>query len=120
MDDFTDGIKKLLLAGLGAAAATGEKSKELLDKLVAKGELTVEQGKALNQELRHKREMEREAARAQARRQTASELIYKMTPEERAELKSQLEALAEADEAAPMEDDPMEETILSEEEDSSL
>ena len=41
MENFTDGIKKLLLAGIGAAALTAE------------GELTVEQGKELNKELRH-------------------------------------------------------------------
>ena len=53
MENFTDGIKKLLLAGIGAAALTAEKSQELLDEMVKKGELTVEQGKELNKELRH-------------------------------------------------------------------
>lgn len=48
-----DGMKKLILAGIGAAATTAEKSEELLEELVRKGELTVEQGKALNQELKH-------------------------------------------------------------------
>ena len=42
-----------MLAGIGAAATTAEKSKELLDDMVEKGELTVEQGKALNEELKH-------------------------------------------------------------------
>ena len=32
---------------------TAEKSKEVLDELVKKGELTVEQGKVLNRELKH-------------------------------------------------------------------
>ena len=56
MDKITDGIKDLLLAGIGAVATTAEKSSKLLDELVKKGELTVDQGKALNQELRHKAE----------------------------------------------------------------
>ena len=47
--DLGEGIKKLLLAGIGTAAMTAEKSKEVLDELVEKGELTVEQGKVLNQ-----------------------------------------------------------------------
>lgn len=51
--DLTDGIKKLMLAGVGAVAATADKGKEIFDDLVEKGEITVEQGKALNQELKH-------------------------------------------------------------------
>ncbi|WP_330413601.1 hypothetical protein [Coprococcus sp. AF21-14LB] len=50
MDGFGDNIKKLLLAGIGVVATTAEKSKEMLDEMVEKGELTVEQGKALNEE----------------------------------------------------------------------
>ena len=51
--ELGENIRKLLLAGIGSAAMTAEKSKEILDDLVKKGELTVEQGKVLNQELRH-------------------------------------------------------------------
>ena len=54
MEKLTDGIKTLLLAGLGAVSLTADKSKELLDELVQRGELTVEQGRALNQELKHR------------------------------------------------------------------
>lgn len=53
MDKLGDNIKKILLAGIGAAAMTAEKSKEILDEMVEKGELTVEQGKVLNEELKH-------------------------------------------------------------------
>ena len=53
MENLGDNIKKVLLAGIGAVAVTGEKSKELLDEMVKKGELTVEQGKVLNEELKH-------------------------------------------------------------------
>ena len=51
--ELGEGLKKILLAGIGTAAVTAEKSKEILDELVKKGELTVEQGKVLNQELKH-------------------------------------------------------------------
>ena len=47
-----DGIKKFVLMGIGAAAMTVEKSQQMVDELVKKGELTVEQGKELNQELK--------------------------------------------------------------------
>lgn len=53
MDQLNDGIRKLILAGIGAVAATKEKSEVILDELVKKGELTVEQGKVLNEELKH-------------------------------------------------------------------
>ena len=46
--DFGDGLRKVFLAGVGALATTVEKSQEIVDDLVKKGELTVEQGKALN------------------------------------------------------------------------
>ena len=50
--DSTEGIRKIFLAGVGAVATTGEAAKSLIDTLVEKGELTVEQGKALNEELK--------------------------------------------------------------------
>jgi polyhydroxyalkanoate synthesis regulator phasin len=48
-----DGLKKLVLAGIGAVAETTEKSSELIDNLAKKGEITIEQGKELNKELKH-------------------------------------------------------------------
>ena len=57
MADFEllgDGLRKVLLAGIGALATGYEKSSELVDELVKKGEITVEQGKALNTELKRK------------------------------------------------------------------
>ena len=53
MDQIGEGIRKLILAGIGAAAMTKEKSEGILQELVKKGELTVEQGKVLNEELKH-------------------------------------------------------------------
>ncbi|WP_338515372.1 phasin family protein [Bifidobacterium breve] len=52
--DLGDGLRKVLLAGIGALATGYEKSSELVDELVKKGEITVEQGKALNTELKRK------------------------------------------------------------------
>lgn len=60
--DFGDGLRKVFLAGVGALATTVEKSQEIVDDLVKKGELTVEQGKALNAELRHKVQEVKEAS----------------------------------------------------------
>ena len=43
MEKLTDNLKKVILAGIGAVATTAEKSKDVLDDMVKKGELTVEQ-----------------------------------------------------------------------------
>lgn len=53
MDNFSEGLKKVMLAGIGAIALTAEKSGQLIDDMIERGELTVEQGKALNKELKH-------------------------------------------------------------------
>ena len=53
MSNITDSVRDIFLAGVGAVALGAEKSKELVDQLVAKGEITVEQGKQLNTELKH-------------------------------------------------------------------
>ena len=64
--NFGDGLRKVFLAGVGALATTVEKSQEIVDDLVKKGELTVEQGKALNAELKHKVAEVKEASEAKA------------------------------------------------------
>ena len=53
IEQLGESVRKLLLAGVGAVAATCEKGEEVLRDLVKKGELTVEQGKVLNEELKH-------------------------------------------------------------------
>ena len=53
MEKLSEGLKKILLAGIGTVAVTAEKSKDVLDEMVKRGELTVEQGKVLNKELKH-------------------------------------------------------------------
>ena len=95
--ELGENMKKLLLAGIGTAAVTAEKSKEILDDLVKKGELTVEQGKALNQELRHDlREKVKSNVNVSIKPSTPeelTELLGKMTPEQIAALKEQIQAM---------------------------
>ena len=43
--EISDGLRKIFLAGVGAVATTADAAKDLVDQLVKKGELTVEQGK---------------------------------------------------------------------------
>ena len=87
-------MKKILLAGIGAVAVTTEKSKEVLDEMVKKGELTVEQGKALNEELKHniKKTMKDKvnvSVKASSPEEL-DELLDKMTPEQIQALKDRI------------------------------
>ena len=95
--ELGEGIKKLLLAGIGTVAVTAEKSKEVLDEMVKKGELTVEQGKVLNQELKHNiRQTVKEKVNVSVKPSSpeeSSELLGKMTPEQIEALKAQLAAM---------------------------
>jgi polyhydroxyalkanoate synthesis regulator phasin len=47
-------LRSILLAGIGSIAYSLEKGMEMIDELVKKGELTVSQGKELNQELKNR------------------------------------------------------------------
>ncbi len=46
-------LRKLVLAGLGAASLAAEKTGETLESLVKRGEEALAQGKDLNERLRH-------------------------------------------------------------------
>lgn len=52
--EMGDVFKKVLLAGVGAVATTVDAAQEMVDTFVKKGEITVEQGKVLNEELKRK------------------------------------------------------------------
>lgn len=47
-------MKNILLAGIGAVYQTYEKAEEVLNEMVKKGQLTVNQAKELNEELKKK------------------------------------------------------------------
>ena len=99
--ELGEGIKKLLLAGIGTAAVTAEKSKEVLDELVKKGELTVEQGKVLNQELKHNiKKSVKKNVNVTLKPSNPDELkdvLGKMTPDQLAALKEQISKMQEKD-----------------------
>lgn len=50
--EISEGLRKIFLAGVGAVATTAEAAKDVVDNLVEKGEITMEQGKVLNEELK--------------------------------------------------------------------
>ena len=102
MDGIGENIKKILLAGIGAVATTTEKSKELLDEMVKKGELTVEQGKVLNEELKHNiKKTMKEKVNVSVKvsdPEELDELLEKMTPEQITRLKERLSQLDQQEE----------------------
>ena len=97
MEKLGSGLKKVLLAGIGAVAVTGEKSKELLDEMVKKGELTVAQGQALNEELKHNiKSTVKEKVNVKVKTSSPEELdelLDKMTPEQMALLKQRIDEM---------------------------
>lgn len=105
MATIGNGLKDIFLAGVGAMAITGEKASEIVDKLIARGELSVEQGKEINQELQHKAEETFTKARADVLEQA----MAAMTPEERAAFAAKAAEIAAKDAAeaeAEVEDAP--------------
>lgn len=94
MGSLGDGVKKVLLAGIGTVAVTAEKSKEVLDKMAERGEAAVEQGKVLNQELRHNiKKTVKENVNVYVRTSSPEELdelLDKMTPEQIEQLKARI------------------------------
>ncbi len=116
--ELGEGLKKILLAGIGTAAVTAEKSKEILDELVKKGELTVEQGKVLNQELKHNikstvknaADSVKESAARKNEQEELKATISKLTPEQLAAVKAQIESM-QAEAAAKEEEVPVAEPV---------
>jgi len=93
MEKLGSGLKKVLLAGIGAVAVTGEKSKELLDEMVKKGELTVEQGKALKHNIKSTVKEKVNVKVKTSSPEELDELLDKMTPEQMALLKQRIDEM---------------------------
>ena len=91
---LSEEMKKIVLIGIGAVASTAECSQQLVEKLVKKGELTVEQGKVLNEELKHNiKDVFSTDSKTSSTAETESDLLEKsrqLKPEQRAELQRKL------------------------------
>ena len=123
MEKLTDNLKKVILAGIGAVATTAEKSKDVLDDMVKKGELTVEQGKVLNQELKHNiketiKTKTTPAPAPEAPKEDIKDTLAKLSPEQLAELKEQILKMEapKAEEEPKAEEAPKEEAPAAAEE----
>ena len=113
MDSIKKEVRKLLMAGLGAAAEGVEKGDALLEKLAEKGEETLKQGKIKNEELKR---TVKEALKGDKEADSVFESVKKMSAEQIQALTARIEeveqglneeepedgeaAVAEAEEAA--------------------
>ncbi len=101
MANIGDNFKTIMLMGIGAIATTSEKSRELVDELVKKGEITVEQGKVLNEELKRKvsEKMKDSAAFSALKNVTGTSAdaimrnLEKMSTEEIAQIKAKIKEI---------------------------
>lgn len=91
MATLGDGFKGIFLAGIGAVAIGAEKGKELVDQLVARGEMTVEQGKQINAELKHRASN----LESSIRRDTIEARMSMMSPDERVEFANIVREMAD-------------------------
>lgn len=98
-DDLGEGVRKLFLLGVGTVATGAEKSTEIVNKLVEKGELTVAQGKAVNEELKH---TIHDAADGSSDAVLRAKL-KSLTPEQRAAWVKNAQKIAEDLDAEPVE-----------------
>ncbi len=113
--DVGDSLYKVFLASVGAVASTAEKSQQVVEEFVKKGELTVEQGRALNSELTRKAKESFDSAVNGATDAALRTKLQAMTPEERAayaakvaEMSADLDAEAAKAEAEDVVDEPAE------------
>lgn len=91
IDKLSEDMKKIVLLGVGAAALTTKKSKELIEELVKKGELSIEQGKVLNEELKHHIQTKVSDAKdevSRTRMNLLQDQIKRLSPEELEQLKA--------------------------------
>ncbi len=96
LTNIADALHTIFLAGVGAIAATGEKSSDLFNQLVAKGEDTVKQGAKANDELLKKAKSTVSDTAEGALRS----YMERLSPEDRAAFVAQVQKAADEAEAA--------------------
>ncbi|NCC67883.1 MAG: aspartyl beta-hydroxylase [Clostridia bacterium] len=91
MENIDTYLRKIFAAGVGAADIGYEKLGVFVDECIKRGEVTVEKGRALNEELKHRCK----DAMSQDSERNASIDLEKLSDSERAELLEKLLAMKE-------------------------
>jgi polyhydroxyalkanoate synthesis regulator phasin len=92
---ISDDVRKLMLAGVGAANMASEKAGEAIDELAKRGEETLAHGKDLNERLRHEIE---QVVKDQPSVQSKDEVLAaldKLTPQERKAIREKLDQMGD-------------------------
>jgi polyhydroxyalkanoate synthesis regulator phasin len=89
MTQIEELFKNLAMTGIGAVAIGYEKAQKIVNELIKRGEMTVEEGKVFNAELQKR--LRKEPMKAE------DVDLDAMSPEERAELLRKLRAREEAE-----------------------
>ena len=97
MDKLNESLKNILLAGVGAAAIVAEKASDAADVLVKKGQETVNTGKELNQELKHKADEVHAEKEKEEKKNDYKEFVSSLSPEEKEELLKELSGDSKAE-----------------------
>lgn len=94
--EFSEDLKKIFYAGVGAIALSEEKAKSIFEELVRRGEIAVEHGKVVNEELKHdirkaKREFEQRVREdCKPTKEDVLRDLGKLSKEELEEIKRQM------------------------------
>lgn len=92
-DNVKEELKEIILMGIGAMSLTNEKAKELKKELLEKGTEIYNNGKILNEELKHNIESKIEESKENKNKLTKEEIqkqINSMSKKEKEELLNQL------------------------------
>ena len=106
-NNLTETFQNIFLAGVGALSIGGEKAKAVIDDLVERGQVTVDQGRKLNEELKHKAE----DSVSKVREESIRAYVRSLTPEERIAFAEQMAQIARE-----MEDDGIDDVVVEAEE----
>lgn len=101
METITENVKKILLAGVGAAATAVEKTQEVTEEFIKKGKNLVEEGRAANEELKRDakgkvKSKVKEALNLDdeiADSESLEEILKQLTPLERQVIREKLDIL---------------------------
>ena len=95
-----DDVRKVMMAGIGAMSALAEKTQETVDSLAQKGEEALDKGQVLNERLRRtiQKAVRDEAPEPKPGKDEILEVLERLSPEDRKEIKEKLKSLKQDDE----------------------
>lgn len=96
MATTNDPIRQIFLAGIGALAIGAEKSQQIVDQLVQKGKVTVDEGKAMSEDLSSQAEQNFDKVRSEI----IEAHMRTMTKEQRDEFAAKVADMAASIDAA--------------------